>query len=378
MALQYNFGNSGNITSLGEVMSRVGGFGFNKQAARLAEEEDKAKAEAERAAEKQYRSGRDTILDTRANEAAKALAQQNEWDMLIKSAKMGTDADYQQATLGLTEKQIQAAAEESKRNAAHRASMMDLSNKQFELLNTKYTDEKQQNKDNISLFNDISGVRKEVPRNVVEGVNSPLSQFNRMAERITPEQSALLGPAGARAMQLQAELAAKRDVEGIKNLVYNEQIANILTRSNADVGTRKTLGDMIKSNKPEPTAEAKNREEIMTKYGIDTNTQEGKSFLADIRKKAIHTSWYTEDKKANSEYLLKSMTPLTANDDPEESNRKLIEMMPDLEQYAKDKGISFKQAVEDLKVSTSKSQGLMSVWDQDVERGGTALLGKNY
>lgn len=346
--------------SMSDIWNRGAGGILNKQVDRMIAEEDKAKAEAERAAAKKYQEGRDTILDTRANEAAKALAQQNEYNMLLKSAEMGNTADYQQA------------------QAANRDKMLTVQQDRLGLLIKKYEDEQAQKDANIALFNDLSGVRKEVPRNVVEGVNSPLSKFNRMAEGITPEQSALLGPAGARNMQKTYEQAAIKDVEGIKNPAYNEQIATILSGSNADPVTRKLLGDMIKSNKPEPTAEAKNREEIMTKYGIDTNTQEGKSFLADIRKKATERSGYSGNKKANSEYLLKSMEPLTANDDPEESNRKLIEMLPDLEQYAKDKGIPFKQAVEDLKVSTSKNQGIMSLWDQDVERGGTALLGKNY
>lgn len=56
MALQYNFGNSGNITSLGEVMSRVGGFGFNEQAVRLAEEEKQKSILAQQAIRNQMDS----------------------------------------------------------------------------------------------------------------------------------------------------------------------------------------------------------------------------------------------------------------------------------------------------------------------------------
>ena len=136
MAYKPNF-NMGNVytgPSMTDTWNKGAGSLLNREVDRMIAEEDKAKAAKERESEKLYRSGRDTILDKRAADIAATQAQQYEWDSQIKAAEAGNTSDYRLA-------QVKAAAEESKRNADHRASMTDLSNKQFELLNKKYTDE---------------------------------------------------------------------------------------------------------------------------------------------------------------------------------------------------------------------------------------------
>ena len=321
-------------------------------------------------------------------------AQQDEYDMQIKSAQMGATADRDVATATHRAQVLANQAERDKLTAAHQAQILKnqaerdrltaehrnavntMNVDKFNFLKNKYREEQDQRNANIKLFQDLGNIRKVTTREEAEGTKGPMAKFNRMAEGITPEFSASMKDPGY--INQLYETAKLRSNEEVKNPKYDTQIADTIANSKADVATRSILGKMIKDNKPAPSVQQDFREGIIKKYGIDPTTDEGTKFMDKLRQKAVDRRGYSDTKKSNSSYLLKEMKDVVAFDDPEESNDKLLEMLPDIENYAKTNNISFKDAVEKLKVLTASNRGWFNLIDQDVEEAGETLFGKNY
>jgi hypothetical protein len=307
---------------------------------------------------------------------AKRQAQQDDYNMQIKAAQMGATSDRDIATAAHQTQILKNQAERDRLTAEQRKTVNAMDVDKFQFLKDKYGDEQDQRNDNTKLFQDLGNVRKVTTREEAEGTKGPMASFNRMAEGVTPEESA--GMIGGGNLPSLYEAAKLRSAEEVKNPNYDAQIANIISNSTADVATRSTLGKMIKDNKPEPSVQQEFREGIIKKYGIDPTTDEGTKFMDKLRQKAVDKRGYSDTKKSNSSYLLKEMKDVVAFDDPEESNDKLLEMLPDIENYAKTNNISFKDAVEKVKVLTASNRGWFNPIDQDVEEAGETLFGKNY
>ena len=325
---------------------------------------------------------------------AKRQAQQDEYNMQIKAAQMGATADRDVATAAHQAQILKNEAERNKLTAAHRAQALanqakrdrltaehrnavnTMNINQFQFLKDKYREEQDQRNANIKLFQDLGNIRKVTTREEAEGTKGPMAKFNRMVEGITPEFSADMKDPGS--LDIMYEAAKLLGNEEVKNTKYNTQIADIIANSKADVTTRNIFDSIMSRNKPAPTAQQDFREGIIKKYGIDPTTDEGTKFMDKLRQKAVDRRGYSDTKKSNSSYLLKEMKDVVAFDDPEESNDKLLEMLPDIENYAKTNNISFKDAVEKLKVLTASNRGWFNLIDQDVEEAGETLFGKNY
>ena len=303
-------------------------------------------------------------------------AQQDDYNMQIKAAQMGATSDRDVATAAHQAQILKNQAERDRLTAEQRNTVNTMNVDKFQFLKDQYDDKQNQTEANTKLFQDLGNVRKVTTREEAEGTKGPMAAFNRMAEGITPEQSA--GMIGGGNLPSLYEAAKLRSAEEVKNPNYDAQIANIISNSTADVATRSALGKMIKDNKPEPSVQQDFREGIIKKYGIDPTTDEGTKFMDKLRQKAVDRRGYSDTKKSNSKYLLDEMAVLIATDDPEESTNKLLEMLPDLEKYATDNSISFKKAVEKFKSTTAANRGWFNPIDQDVEETGETLFDKNY
>ena len=307
---------------------------------------------------------------------AKRQAQQDEYNMQIKAAQMGATADRDVATAAHQAQILKNQAERDRLTADQYNTVNTMNADKFQFLKDQYGDKEKQTEANTKLFQDLGNIRKVTTREEAEGAKGPMAAFNRMAEGVTPEFSASMKDPGQ--LDRMYEAAKLRSAEEVKNPNYGAQIADTIANSKADVATRSILGKMIKDNKPAPSVQQDFREGIIKKYGIDPTTDEGTKFMDKLRQKAVDRRGYSDTKKSNSSYLLKEMKDVVAFDDPEESNDKLLEMLPDIENYAKTNNISFKDAVEKVKVLTASNRGWFNPIDQDVEEAGETLFGKNY
>ena len=363
-----DFGSSQSMANASRNVSEVGNIADEFAKRREIEANRKMKEQA--MLQQQANSDRSFGLQ---EQNASRQAQQYEYNMQMESAKIGLDADYRMNEQKNRQEDLRLAAKQY-------AEAQQYKQEVFREQQNQNQWERGRDEAGTQLFNDFASVPKTVQAKTLLGKgNTNIDAFNRYAASGVGIYSPMTG--NETPEQVESKLryimdnykkAEAKDNEMVANPNEQDQLKKILSSSKASVADKVKFTTILQSGKKDKeTATTKQKD---YEYLVSNGTPKKVAY-----KDIFGKSSKSEGELDESTYLLKSMKDVVANDDPEESNDKLITMLPDLQAYAKrtypndNASVAFKKSVEDLKLKTVQNRGIISLWDQDVERGGQAL-----